>query len=55
MTLNDLILLHTGKPGRECHHQHQMQGTGGHFYHSMGLLYCSRCGGWQLIRKPIPR
>jgi len=40
-------------PVTECHHQHQLQGTGAIFYQSTGLLSCSLCGGWQLIRKPI--
>jgi len=40
-------------PVTECHHQHQLQGTGAIFYQSTGLLSCSLCGGWQLIRRPI--
>lgn len=43
----------TGSTVTECYHRHQMQGTGGHFYHSVGLLQCSICGGWQDIRKPM--
>jgi len=40
-------------PVTECHHQHQLQGSGAIFYQSVGLLSCTLCGGWQLIRKPI--
>jgi len=44
----------SGKPNaRTCRHKHKFQGTGGVFFHSMGILQCSRCFGWQLIRKPI--
>ena len=38
---------------RRCRHKHQLQGTGAVFYQSVGLLQCSRCGGWQKIKKPI--
>ena len=36
-----------------CRHKHRLQGTGAVFYQSVGLLQCSRCGGWQKIKKPI--
>lgn len=37
----------------ECTCEHRLQATGAVFYQSVGLLQCSRCNGWQLIRKPI--
>jgi hypothetical protein len=37
----------------ECQHKHELHGTGAVFYQSVGLLQCSYCRGWQLIRKPI--
>lgn len=37
----------------ECQHKHKLSGTGGVFYQSMLLLYCTHCKGWQDIRKPI--
>jgi len=36
-----------------CLHDHKLQGTGGVFYQSVGLLQCSICYGWQPIRKAI--
>lgn len=36
-----------------CEHDHKLQGTGGVFYQSVGLLQCSICYGWQPIRKAI--
>ena len=44
----------TGDPqphGCDC--DHKLQGTGGVFYQSVGLLYCACCGGWQEIRSQI--
>lgn len=38
---------------KPCRHKHELQGTGGVFYQSVGLMQCGICGGWQLIRKPI--
>lgn len=54
MTLQDRARAFSGeaKP-KTCRHKHKLQGTGGVFYGSVGLLQCSRCYGWQLIRKQI--
>lgn len=38
---------------KRCRHKHQLHGTGAVFFQSVGLLQCSRCGGWQKIKKPI--
>lgn len=38
---------------KSCRHKHQLQDSGAVFFQSVGLLYCSRCKGWQLIRKPV--
>lgn len=35
-----------------CEHDQKLQGTGV-FYQSVGLIQCTDCKGWQLIRKPI--
>ena len=57
VTMRDVrpqILAFAGdeRPHR-CRHKHRLQGTGAVFYQSVGLLQCSRCGGWQKIKKPI--
>lgn len=54
MTLLERARAFSGeaKP-KTCRHKHQLQGTGAVFYQSVGLLQCSRCFGWQLLRKPI--
>lgn len=36
-----------------CRHKHRLQSSGAVFFQSVGLLNCSKCRGWQLIRKPI--
>lgn len=36
-----------------CDCSHKLQGTGGVFYQSVGLLQCTKCWGWQAIREPI--
>jgi hypothetical protein len=41
------------KNPKACRHKHKLQGTGALFYQSFGLLQCSRCRGWQHIRKVI--
>jgi hypothetical protein len=33
---------------------HQVIGTGAVFYHSLGYLECTWCGGVQAIRKVMP-
>lgn len=38
---------------KECMCDHKLQGTGGVFYQSAGLLYCNECSGVQTIRKPV--
>lgn len=54
MTLQDRARAFSGEHSpAKCRHKHKLQGTGAVFYQSAGLLQCSRCGGWQLIRKPI--
>lgn len=50
---NKQIAEFNGKPGHECHHKHKSQGTDEVFFHSIGLLRCVRCWGWQVIREPI--
>ena len=40
-------------PGHECQHKHKYIGTGAVFFHSVGLLRCVRCWGWQRIRSVI--
>lgn len=37
----------------ECKCDHKLQNTGAVFFQSVGLLHCSICNGWQLIRRPI--
>lgn len=36
-----------------CLCTHKLAATGGIFYHSVGLIQCNNCRGWQLIRKVI--
>lgn len=36
-----------------CLCDHKLQGTGAVFFQSIGSLKCTRCKGWQFIRKPI--
>jgi hypothetical protein len=38
---------------KTCRHKHRLQGTGAVFYQSVGLIQCTSCYGWQLIRKQI--
>lgn len=38
---------------KACRHKHNVRDTGGVFYYSVGLLQCTRCAGWQLIRKQV--
>lgn len=38
---------------KECTCDHKLQSTGAVFFQSVGLLHCSVCCGWQLIRKPV--
>lgn len=45
--------LFTGEDApKECHCDHQLQGTGV-FFQSVRLIQCATCKGWQAIRKPI--
>lgn len=53
MTLIDRAAGFSGGPATECPHDHKLQGTGAVFFQSVGLLRCSLCYGWQLIRKPV--
>lgn len=38
---------------RICTCDHKLQGSGAVFFQSVGLLHCSVCRGWQLIRKGV--
>lgn len=53
MCLIERAALFSADEPRECLHDHKLQGTGAVFYQSAGLLQCSLCFGWQLIRKPL--
>ena len=36
-----------------CQCKHEIQGTGGVFLQSLGIILCNECKGEQPIRKPI--
>jgi len=36
-----------------CSCKHEIQGTGGVFLQSLGIILCNECKGEQPIRKPI--
>ena len=36
-----------------CECSHEIGGSGGIFFQSLGVIYCNECTGTQPIRKPI--
>lgn len=36
-----------------CQCKHEIIGSGGVFFQSLGVIYCNECRGTQEIRKPI--
>lgn len=54
MNLQERARLFSGEQDpKECQCKHKLQGTGAVYFQSVGLLHCSACRGYQLIRKPI--
>lgn len=54
LTLTERVTLFSREPNpKTCTCKHQMAGPGGVFYQSVGLIHCTRCKGWQLIRKQV--
>lgn len=49
----DLITTQPPPVHAVCECDHKLTGTGAVFYQSSGWIYCTVCGGWQPIRRPI--
>lgn len=44
-------LLYGHKDATVCECEHNIKDTGGIFLYSVGLIKCTICDGWQVIRK----
>lgn len=58
VTVTQILQRHGWQDGgtqnaKLCLCDHKLHGTGAIFFQSTGLILCSGCDGWQLIRKPV--